>query len=121
MPDAPEKVLLKWDSAKYWQPWKPIELKWYTSVANNIDDTFVKNTDSLIEMQILPWKAKDISSLASYKHFATEMWKPNLVATHEWIILRGSEVIVENIEYNSKINFKGEMLEKTKIILRQTK
>jgi hypothetical protein len=121
MPDAPEKVLLRWDNASHWQQWKSIDLDWYTSVANNIDDTFIARKDSLIEIEVIPWKAKDISDLASYKHFAKEMWQLDYATTHEWIILRGSQAVVESIESNYLVTFRWENYMKNRIIVKQTK
>jgi hypothetical protein len=119
MPNAPEKVLMRWDSAKRRQPWKPIELKWYTSVANNTNDTFVNRKDSLIEITTVPWRAKDISDLAAYKHFAKEMWEPEMATKHEWLILRNSQAVVESIEKDYLVNFRWKDYLKNRIIARQ--
>jgi hypothetical protein len=90
-------------------------------VANNIDDTLLDNVDSLVEIKIIPWRAKDISELASYKHFPEEMWVPDKVTNHEWLILRSSEAIVEGVEPNFRTEFRWKVIEKNKITAKQTK
>ena len=98
MPDMNWTLVYRWDNWDWWinSNNKSVELKAFTSVSNNIDDTFIsKEKNMLIIIEGKKWKVKDITKLSIIPNF-WEYFKYIKNTTNEWVILPNSEVIITN-------------------------
>jgi len=91
-------VVYRWDG---WQGWlkevgELVELKWFTSVANNTDDIILRWENNIrITIEGQPWKVKDISSLAFFVNFADKINRP--FTKNEWVILPNAKIEILHI------------------------
>jgi hypothetical protein len=96
MPNMEWRLIYRWDNWVGWkkEKWEKIELKSFTSVANNVGDTFLsEDKNILIIVDWKKWKVKDVTSLALIPNFWDYFPQvPN--TTNEWIILPNSVVKV---------------------------
>ncbi len=96
MPDLNGELVYRWDSWNWWkkEKWETIELKSFTSVANNTDDTFLSDRNNiLIAIELKEWRVKDITQLAIIPKFWDNF--PQIPRTlNEWVILPNSIVKV---------------------------
>ncbi|ATU05343.1 hypothetical protein BKN14_02720 [Candidatus Gracilibacteria bacterium HOT-871] len=118
MPDMNGTLVYRGDN---WDGWinsnnKSVELKAFTSVSNNIDDTFIsREKNMLIIIEGKKGKVKDITKLSIIPNFG-EYFKYIKNTTNEGVILPNSEVIITNEKAKS---YKG--IEIIEIQSKQTK
>ena len=101
-------LIFRWDKLKWWQwnIWDEIQLKSFTSVANNKENIFLwelYENNILINIKwIKPWSVKDISDLALFVHFAEKLNKKTTI--NEWIIIPNSEIkIIWEVKKTQKL------------------
>jgi hypothetical protein len=122
MPDIEWNMVIRWDSWDWWRvpKWSEVDLYWYTSCARKKENTFIwekyPKNDLFIEVEIIKWRAKDISELAYYTHFLGE-------TTEEALILRNSKVVIKDIQewYDKFTKKTWEVVDITKIKVEQIK
>jgi len=98
--------------------WEVIELKAFTSVANNTDDALIfPGSNIFITIEWLQWKVKDITSLALVPNY----WKNINInpTTNEWVILPNTKVEILNIGTWARINTKRKIIDTIEIKVQQ--
>jgi hypothetical protein len=119
MPNMEWELVYRWDSWKWWKLniWEEIDLKAFTSVANNMQDTFLsENKNILVIIQWKEWRVKDISQLAMFVNFGDKLWKT--ATRNEWVILPNS---VLEVTWNNKVRIVWKDFDVDKVTLKQTK
>lgn len=109
MPNMEWELVFRWDDwiGWKWKIWEIIELKAYTSIANNENDILVwKNTNMIIIVEWIKGKVKDITSLALVPNYWDKI--PSVKNTsNEWLILPNSSVeITETFQWKNKYYIK---------------
>lgn len=119
MPNMEWELVYRWDSWKWWKLniWEEIDLKAFTSVASNMQDTFLsENKNILVIIQWKEWRVKDISQLAMFVNFGDKLWKT--ATRNEWVILPNS---VLEVTWNNKVRIVWKDFDLDKVTLKQTK
>ncbi len=118
MPDIEWTFIYRWDSWNWWLKdiWDDIELKAFTSVADNVWDTFLSSEKNILVIaDWKKWRVKDVTQLAIIPNFWDRFPQiPN--TTNEWVILPNSTVRVIN-----KTNESIEWIDIEKVEVKQIK
>jgi len=89
------KKLKRWDNINLYAP---------TYVSNNVNDIFIipehSKNHTLVIINWMEWKVKDISSLAMFPNFAEKLWYREI--WYEWVVKPNSLVEVESIKQVKK-------------------